>query len=279
MKFLIALLILLYVQTSFGQNLIFTNANLKSYLLTEYCVDLNGDEIADTLIDVNKDNEIQLSEALSIYNLVISPIQADTISELADLSQFTNLKRLSVFGGNYVLENVSNLNLDSLVFIRISDISDMTLVDLSDLENLKTVLLESLYRLKQLNIQNGSYASDNFSLFYTDIEHACVDSIAAEYTYVAQHIVSGGSISINCALAISEPNSKQVVIYPNPTTGLIRIKEKFEFVKLYDLSGRLIRKWDYNQEVLDISMIERGSYVLVIEGSNQGTRVKKIVKI
>ena len=72
MKYIITLFLLSTLEVGFTQNLVFTNANLKTYLLTENSVDLNGDGLADAMIDLNNDNEIQLSEALLVEHLVIS---------------------------------------------------------------------------------------------------------------------------------------------------------------------------------------------------------------
>lgn len=260
---------------SFGQNLVFSNANLKSYLLTENSVDLDGDEIGDTIIDTNKDNEIQLSEALAVYNLVISTSNW-TITSIQDISQFNSLKRLTINGG---LLEISNLGLDSLEFIRVNDINDMTNVDLSDMPNLKSIILESLYRLKNLNLQNGTYASDYFSLFYTDIEYACVDSMAAEYNYVAQFMKNDGIPKINCSLGINSTITEQTFIYPNPIIDEIFIKTNlndFE-VNIYDFNGKIVFS---QSNVYRISMynFNAGMYFLSINEKNKQIHSKIIMK-
>ena len=113
MKYLFILLLTLSFQVLFSQNLTFSNNSLKTYLLTENSVDIDGDEFPDTIIDLNGDNEIQLSEALLVQNLVISPVSGTIIMSIQDLYQFSNLKRLTI-PGDFGLTEVSNLNLNSL---------------------------------------------------------------------------------------------------------------------------------------------------------------------
>lgn len=264
---------------SFSQNLTFSSPELKTMLLTEKTVDLNGDEIADTTIDLNQDNEIQVAEALAIQSLVLSPIDS-TITNVTDLHQFENLKRLTITGGISNLKDISNLQLDSLVFIRISDIKDIDNINLSDLPNLKSIILESLYRLKNLNLKNGSYATDKFSLFYTDfIEYSCVDSIAAEYDIVVQH--TKGTITTECSVGIPQEESKEISFYPNPATSIINIitPHKKNRIEIRDMLGRqvlLYEEWSNN--TIDISKLGSGAYVLIISSGNEAPKSYPLIK-
>ncbi|MBL4703886.1 MAG: hypothetical protein JKY54_05155, partial [Flavobacteriales bacterium] len=222
MRSSLLIILLLLLKSGYSQNLTFTNQNLKSHLINENCVDLNGDEFGDTTIDLNNDGEIQSSEADLVLNLVIGGPDS-TISSVLDLHQFTNLKRLTIWGG-IGLTGISNLNLDSLQHIRISDHNSITDIDLSDLPNLNSIFIEGLNGLINLNLQNGSHADAAFSLFYTYFNIGCVDSIMEEYTLVAPHILGGGIPSINCATSIKEHPEENTIIYPNPSTGEITIE-------------------------------------------------------
>lgn len=277
MKLLLTLLSIFCLQIGFTQNLVFSNADLKSYLLTENSVDVNGDEFADTIIDVNGDNEIQFSEALLVQNLVIGPRNGTVITSIQDIHQFSNLKRLTI-PGDFGLTEISNLQLDSLEFIRVSDHNSIRDIDLSDLPNLKSIFLEGLNGVLSLNLKNGSYAKDAFSLFYTYVQYACVDSIAAEYNHVAQHLVNGGSISTNCSVGTTDHESKQLIIFPNPTNGIIYITKEFESATLYDMKGTLIKMWDGNLTKVDIQHLDGGLYWLMIRFPNQEIMIKKIIR-
>ena len=276
MKNIITILLLLCFEAGFSQNLIFSNSNLKTYLLTENSVDLNGDEFADTIIDLNNDNEIQLSEALLVENLIISPNNGN-VTSIQDIHQFTNLKRLTITG-DFGLTDISNLALDSLQHIRVSDHFSITNIDLSDLPNLTSIYIEGLTGVQHLNLQNGSYATDAFSLFYTYVQSACVDSIADEYNVVAQHLVNGGSISTNCSLGITESHSAILEIYPNPSDGVLNISQNFESAELYDISGNLVKEWEYSLNKIDVSFLDDGVYLLKLKLHDQSIIEKKIIK-
>ena len=277
MKYIITLLLLLNFEAGFSQNLIFSNPNLKTYLLTENSVDLDGDEFADTLIDLNNDNEIQLSEALLVENLVLSPDNGTNISSIQDIHQFSNLKRLTLHG-DFGLTEISNLDLESLQHIRVLNHSSITDIDLSDLPNLTSIYIEGLTGVQNLNLQNGSYATEAFSLFYTYVQYACVDSIAEEYNKVAEHVVNGGSISTNCSLGITERKSEILEIYPNPSDGIFNISQKFESAELYDIRGKLVKEWEYSLDKIDVSFLDDGVYLLKLKLHDQSIIEKKIIK-
>ena len=278
MKYLFTLVLCLMALYGFGQNLVFSNQNLKSYLLTDKSVDTNGDENADTIIDINGDNEIQISEALAVQNLVISqPGNGSIISSIEDIHQFSNLKRLTV-KGDFGLSEISALSLNNLEHIRVSDHNSIREIDLSDLPNLKSIYLEGLSGVQNLNLQNGS-AADAFSLFYTYVDYACVDSIAAEYDLVAEHVKSGGTITVNCALNVDEVEALQTVIYPNPAMNVIHISSYLTIARLelHDVSGKMIKNTVTPSGDIDISKLEAGLYVLSIEFENGQKMSKKII--
>ena len=56
------------------QTLAFTDQGLKQLLITENCVDSNGDTSYDEDVDTNDNNEIEVSEALAVVSLKIQDI-------------------------------------------------------------------------------------------------------------------------------------------------------------------------------------------------------------
>src|SRR5690606_37217193 len=213
------------------------------------------------------DNEIQVSEALSVENLVISPSDPTTITSIEDLSQFSNLEKLTILG-DFGLIEISNLNLTNLNFIRVSDHNSIDEIDLSDLPNLTSIILEGLDGVQNLNLKNGSYASDYFSLFYTYVQSACVDNIPDEINIVSQHLVSGGMISTNCSLGITDSKLEMLKIYPNPTSDKIHFNKNIVSVVLYNVNGQIIKKWNQPMSEIDISDLMTGIYILQIKNDN-----------
>ena len=82
-------------------------------------------------------------------------------------------------------------------------------------------------------------------------------------------------------LDVAEINSNSISVYPNPTSESIHIKGLQELnanARLVDQSGRIIiSKKISNGESIDISMLEKGSYILNID-QNGTTYTKRIVK-
>jgi hypothetical protein len=277
MKVFYTIILVLSFQFLNAQVLTFSDTNLKWYLLNENSVDVDGDEIADTTIDLNNDGEIQVSEAQLVENLVIAQSNgALTITSIADIQQFSNLKRLTIYG-DFGLTEISNLGIAGLEFIRVSDHTSITGIDLSDLPNLSGIILEGLTGVQYLNLQNGSYASEDFSLFYTYVQYACVDTISDEYDYVSTHLFAGGSIHTNCTLGITTNEGLEIEIFPNPTSDKIRFGKEIESAVLYNLNGQILNEWNLPTSAIDISDLSRGVYVLLISIDNTILR-QRIVK-
>ncbi|MBR9861612.1 T9SS type A sorting domain-containing protein [bacterium] len=260
-----------------AQILNFSNQALEQYLLNEKAVDITGNGFGDSAIDVNNDGKIQLEEALNVTSLVIYPSETYKISEVYELHQFSNLDSLKIGGGGFKLEDVSNLALDSLSYIRVTDISDMDKVDLSDLPALESIYLEGLTHLKYLNLKNGSMAK-YFSLFYTDITFACVDSIAMEYEVVEDHLSPEGRISLDCTLGITEEETIDFKVYPNPVTEQLFIECDVNnfIVILRDMQGRVLIEAN-NKKRLDLSDLNSGLYQVSIHSGN--LRSVKLINI
>lgn len=75
---------------------------------------------------------------------------------------------------------------------------------------------------------------------------------------------------------VDNVGSNKILIYPNPTDGILNIKSK-EFVSasLIDLKGNILKKW--TDKKLDIAQYSRGVYFLNIN-TKQGNYVRRIIK-
>lgn len=139
-KLLLALLFLL--QFSNAQNIIFSDANLKSVLLNSP-VDYDVNYAVNyPLIDSNNDNEISQQEALSVVKLNLAYA---SISNLEGLQYFTNLKSLLSYNGFFTQFDFPSLtNLEELLFQNVSiGPCPLTLVDFSNHPNLKSLTFSS----------------------------------------------------------------------------------------------------------------------------------------
>jgi hypothetical protein len=148
-----------------GQTITFPDANLKTKLLAStatngFAKDVNGVSIK---IDANSNSQIELSEALNVYQLIINNINSAAvvkITNLTGISNFTNLTRfecqdnlVTSFDAS-VLPNLQYLALrkNKLATLNVSGLSNLTFLICSD--NLLTSLnLSGLSALEEMSCQ------------------------------------------------------------------------------------------------------------------------------
>jgi hypothetical protein len=92
------------------------------------------------------------------------------------------------------------------------------------------------------------------------------------------------SIIVNdCSAGIDDYADDFLLIYPNPTGGLLTLKgeslNKYDKVELIDAAGRIVGNWSINGNPLnlDLSAYSAGNYSLKITGEN--TQVLKKIQI
>ena len=93
--------------------------------------------------------------------------------------------------------------------------------------------------------------------------------------YIAS--INGGVYKIiDAALSNNEIDSNTLNYFPNPFQDYIQINSGRPInIELYDLSGRKLREFkNYNIEILDLSFLSKGTYILKVDGY----LVKKLIK-
>lgn len=284
MKTAISLILILVVGTvGFGQTIDFADANLKSYLITENCVDTNNDGFPDSDADVNNDNEIQLSEALNITNLRLEKFpNTYNIASVDDLRHFSNLQKLRMlYFGN--MENFELLGLTNLTDLYIGSCATLKRIDISDLPNLVNQSIEDIGTIEYLNMQNNNFPSGTFSLFYTEnIDFACIDDTPEEYAAIELHMEAGMTPTINCLLSVAENTiADEIQLVPNPTRNFLTLITKKNMpisLSIVDVSGRIVLKYNENFTRIDMSSLAKGMYFVNIQLSGNQSILKKIIK-
>ena len=93
--------------------------------------------------------------------------------------------------------------------------------------------------------------------------------------YIAS--INGGIYKIiDTALSNNEIDSNTLNYFPNPFQDYIQINSDRPInIELYDLSGRKLREFkNYNQEILDLGFLNKGTYIIKVDGY----LVKKLIK-
>ena len=117
----------------------------------------------------------------------------------------------------------------------------------------------------------------NMSLAFPNINGSWVsfgEDINGEL-YIAS--INGGVYKIiDAALSNNEIDSNTLNYFPNPFQDYIQINSGRPInIELYDLSGRKLREFkNYNIEILDLSFLSKGTYILKVDGY----LVKKLIK-
>lgn len=133
------LLILILLFSAFKAQIVnIPDANFKAKLLsanTTNGVAINSSN-QNIIIDINGDNEIQVSEALNVSKLNIPGQAGSMITDLTGINQFSNLTSLIAF--NNALVNLQISGLSNIEVINISN-NTLTTLSLNNLSGLKTV--------------------------------------------------------------------------------------------------------------------------------------------
>jgi len=135
---------------------------------------------------------------------------------------------------------------------------------------------------------DGSNISYNGGSTWTPIENAnaFVSVAALNATSIwggsfSTTPTSGGIYKLAGILAVKDvkPNEGQIAVYPNPATDIlnIRYKGKLSGISVYDLSGkRTVINTD--GDAADVSSLQAGVYMLVVETDNGKFSEKIIIK-
>ena len=78
------------------------------------------------------------------------------------------------------------------------------------------------------------------------------------------------------SIAVSENSKNRILIYPNPTTGILTIEGAEGIASVYDIYGRLVLT--ANTNALDISQAATGIYFVRIVDEQGKVYVAKVMK-
>lgn len=109
-------------------------------------------------------------------------------------------------------------------------------------------------------------------------------AITIEFVSDATGPAYGWEATVNCEAVLSiedMTNSKEITVYPNPTSSVLNIDAKKEIIsiQLNDVSGKtvLAKKSNLLKDNINIQHLPKGVYILTVEMKGQ-TVTKKIIK-
>ncbi len=213
-----------------------------------------------------------------------------------------NGTNLSVTSGNLINQTYS-LDISSLSsgfhFIYVRAKNDLDIWGLYDkkifyisepyIQNISPIIEAEYYIDTDLGIGNGTTiplsnpTNDQFTFditapSLTDGEHLLFIRVKNNLNVWSLYDVV--TFTVDSSLSITNTNlDSEIRIYPNPVNNKIILtsKEPVESYKIIDVTGKTIIQNNIESNLIDTSMLETGTYFLVLK-SNKNTSVKKIIK-
>ncbi len=237
-------------------------------------------------------------EKLKINFTHITTLNLDQNTKLKDLDCGSNELTTLDLSSNTLLELLycGNYGLDVGPFNEIKEL------DLSHNPNIRYINTFELY-LKKLNLKNLSNNPDltlllnlyHWAFTYPDYDPneirntVCIevdDTTAAQnnrYPYSHWRIAKkhvAVSFSDNCTLSTSKFETKQIAVYPNPTSDILHFdvpnEINVEQLMLFDAFGKKVWNQHGISNTISVSELTKGIYFLKIL-TNQGVYTQKII--
>lgn len=136
-----------------------------------------------------------------------------------------------------------------------------------------------------VNLQNGNNAAFTYINLGEIQTLKCVqveDPVWSEANWTGSNFIFGSEVLFrdNCNefLSITEVNSKEFSIYPNPVTDILHFSEEVSQIRIFDMSGKLVKQVAESSKFLDVNQLTKGMYILTADIRTGETLTKKLVK-
>lgn len=147
------------------------------------------------------------------------------------------------------------------------------------------IVQDNLAQFYFQDIQLDSGGHGNILLkMKTDSELTFTDNVEAQANIYFDYnfpVETNEAITSFRILGVEEHDSSNIVLFPNPTDGLVNIQSAaiIKNIRIYDLQGRLMESFQPNSQAtkLNITNLNTGVYFLSIE-TEIGTSNKKFIK-
>lgn len=223
-------------------------------------------------LDLDFNGQVDYHEAVGIADLFLSGLG---ISDLTGLEYFTDLIFLQVDNNN-----LTNIDLTG---------TNVGILHCQD-NNIDSINFGGLTYFQELNCQNNAFEELDLTQFGDLIilktqgnpllSRVCVNDVShAESKEVLGSFNKDASSTWSDCLVSSKElgNSGGIVIFPNPTSELITVSEKFDSYKIFDLSGAVVSYGKYSKKI-NLSSLSKGSYMISLAFENGQIINKSFIK-
>ncbi|MDD3875125.1 MAG: T9SS type A sorting domain-containing protein [Bacteroidales bacterium] len=116
----------------------------------------------------------------------------------------------------------------------------------------------------------GSVCGNTFFYIYTNPSPDFISFYVAFYTNSClsknEHLIKSNLVS-SATTSLNEIIPSDLNIYPNPTNGVLHIDGRFDYVEVYDITGKLLFI-NHNDSSIDLSAFNKNIYYLRIINDN-----------
>ncbi len=228
------------------------------------------------------DNQLTTLNSGTTSAMAILTCANNQLSQL-ETGNFINLESL-VCDNN----NITNLTLNS-IWLQLINCSNtlLTMLDLSESNNLSFVECTDNDDLTYIDVRHTLPSTISTLIATNNPNLACIITDDATYNHgenwqydslITQVVETESACGIG--LDVSEFNALgKAFIYPNPASAYFSIKslKHVEGVKIYDLSGRLVRSFSH-QEVYSVEELPKGVFVIRLQYSNNNATRMLVVE-
>ncbi len=263
---------------------------------------VNADKNIMTVVLVNRSTTLTKSTTLNFSNFTVSNSTANVLrlSSLSSSETFVSHSQnalqssTTTFLNNATTLSLPPLSITSLTFQGQTGVVPVELISFQAIEKNKAVELSwqvaQEIRIKDYIIQKsfdgnqfediGSVAAQNTPLSKNYIFEDKSPKQGLNY-YRLKINEFDGTYQYSKTESVNRNTKNNMVIVPNPTTGIVRIQsfEPFDNVRIYDITGRLMHHFVNNtSNQFDVSDLPQGVYQVAVT-SNGAITVAKIVKM
>ena len=231
----------------------------SSNLLSSINISKNS-QLETLLCNYNKLTVLDIQNNNSLTNLMLTNNQIAVL----DVSKLSNLNRLEC--SDNVLSSLDVSNNKVLEFLRC--------------ENNKLTTLN----LKNTNNAKMAYTFSNYPNFKNNPNLTCImvhSKIYSDANWGSKKDLTM-SYSESCTLGTFNSFFEKTVIYPNPTRGMLNIKNAaLDKVSIYNTLGQLQKTFviltNTEEHAMDLSQLSKGVYFIVLENGKKITERKFIM--
>ena len=84
-------------------------------------------------------------------------------------------------------------------------------------------------------------------------------------------------VRFGAAVDVEKIEVEQLVVYPNPTSGIVNFAEQLENVEIFDIAGRKVYSQSIAEQSMNLSILNEGTYILIAQSAGKNIMTKLVI--